>query len=162
MKILLGGSFKCKNLPNFNCNTEKFHNYHHTNVQLTYSSSLLKIYYCISVFMHNITLTKKGIRLFSCLIRYHVGLHMLPVQMLTVRGFSIQYSNYVTFTYLVYLWDIQKPCTYILTYVDLCKYFSKMLRNLKNRFLHSSFNVKVTQLSKTHQFSMFDILRDHP
>ena len=105
--------------------------------------------------MHNITLTKKGIRLFSCLIRYHVGLHMLPVQMLTVRGFSIQYSNYVTFTYLVYLWDIQKPCTYILTYVDLCKYFSKMLTNLKNRFLHSSFNVKVTQLSKTHQFSLF-------
>ena len=97
---------------------------------LTYSGSLQKIYSCISVFMHNITLTKKGIRLFSCLIRYHVGLHMLPVQMLTVRGFSIQYNNYVTFTYLVYLWDIQKPCTYILTYVDLCKYFSKMLTNL--------------------------------
>ena len=31
-KILLGGSFKCKNLLNFNCTTEKFHNCHHANL----------------------------------------------------------------------------------------------------------------------------------
>ena len=40
-KILLGGSFKCKNLWNFNCTIEKFHNCHHSSAHLIAVASMI-------------------------------------------------------------------------------------------------------------------------
>ena len=41
--ILLGGSFKCKNLLNFNCTMDKFHNCHHTSEEPLGSHIILKL-----------------------------------------------------------------------------------------------------------------------